>query len=227
MSEFIARLSRNISAEESARIQEQKNVLQELLQKTEGLSLEQWEEGLARLAPYRLRASSTLKKGELETWQKANLFISEKIQNAEAPSWEHLLSINALLLGESTGRIRGEKIFIGPIEACPPEELSEALEYFKKNILNPETHSDVFHMAALAQYWLVSLHPFANGNGRTAVLLADWILNSHGLLPMSFETKLDAIIATLSDGRAHATPANAVLKLLQNVQRSYRLVLGL
>lgn len=226
MSSLIERLLGKPTDSESAQILEEMAVLERLRQKTENLSSLQWEEGLARLAPYRLKSSSTLKKGSVESWQKANIFVAQKIQSDENPTWDDIIKINSLLLDVEQATVRKEPIYLGPIEACPPEFLGQSIEVFNNEILNLKNHPDPLVAAALCQYWLVSLHPFADANGRTAVLLTDWILGAHGYLPMSFATKLDALVATLSDGRVSATSANAILKLIKNVQRSYQLVLG-
>ncbi|MEK2646413.1 Fic family protein [Bdellovibrio sp. BCCA] len=225
MSDFIERLSRKPTDSESAEIQKQLDILEELRQKTEDLPAEKWQEGLLRLAPFRLKSSGTLKKGDVESWQQANIYVAQKIQTDQLPSWEDIMQINALLLGKPQGTLREKRIFLGPIEACPLEDLENALDGFKE-ILNLKSDSNPLIQAALCQYWLVSIHPFDDANGRTSVLLTDWILGAHGYLPMSFATKLDAIVASLSDGRASATPGNAILKLINNVQRSYRLILN-
>ncbi|WP_295903928.1 Fic family protein [uncultured Bdellovibrio sp.] len=226
MSDFVERLSRKPTDSESTEIQKQLNILEELRQKTEDLPADKWQEGLLRLAPFRLKSSGTLKKGDVESWQQANIYVAQKIQTDQLPTWEDITQINALLLGSSHGTLRDKRIFLGPIEACPLEDMERALGCFKEQILHFKQDSNPLIQAALCQYWLVSIHPFIDANGRTSVLLTDWILGAHGYLPMSFATKLDAIVASLTDGRASATPGNAILKLINNVQRSYRLILN-
>lgn len=226
MNPLIARLTAEPTRQESLRMQEEMSCLEGLRRRSEGLSPEQWEEGLARLAPYRVKSSSSLKNGLVSSWQEATFYVARKIQEGENPGWEDVLQLNALLLEKPRSEIRTEPVYLGPREACPVEQLPESLAYFKTHILPLACHPHPLIAAALCQYWLVSLHPFDDANGRTAVLVTDWILGSHAFLPMSFATKLDALVASLSDERVSATPAQAILKLLRNVQRSYRLVLG-
>lgn len=225
MNSLVERLLRKPTDSESTQILEEMAVLERLREKAENLSSLQWGEGLVRLAPFRLKSSSTLKKGSVESWQKANIFVAQKIQFDESPTWEDVIRMNSLLLGIEQTTVRNEPVYVGPIEACPPELLEQSLEVFKNEILDLKKHADPLVAAALCQYWVVSLHPFIDANGRTAVLLADWILGSYGYLPMTFATKLDVLVATFSDGRASATPANSILKLIKNVQRSYQLIL--
>lgn len=227
MNSLMERLQQKPTDLESRGIFQAMVMLEELRQKTEALTLEQWQEGMVRLAPYRLKSSGTLKRGRVESWQRANIFVAEKIQAGAQPTWKDVLKINALLQGEESVTIREEAIYISSREAFPVDQLSAAIEVFTSEILTISNHENPFVAAALCQFWLVSLHPFTDANGRTAVLLADWILGLHGYLPLSFATKLDAMIAVLSDERESATPAGAILKLLNNIQQSYRVVLGL
>jgi hypothetical protein len=41
-------------------------------------------------------------------------------------------------------------------------------------------------LAAEAQLWLLMIHPFRDGNGRTARLITDWILQAAGLPPVNY-----------------------------------------
>lgn len=211
------RMDQSIFAEERER-------LQRLQKRTHLLTAKQWQDGFTRLAPFRLLSSSTLGRGSFQSWQKANIFVAEKVQQNLAPNWDDILTINALLLEKEVGEIRRQEVFLGPHATCPAELLPGRITEFRKNVLE-NTHEDPLIKAALCQYVLVSLHPFADANGRTAVLIADWILALHEYLPMSFSSKLDAMIADVR--RPSATAEYAVLKLLMNLQRSYQLVLDI
>ncbi|KYG61025.1 hypothetical protein AZI85_08675 [Bdellovibrio bacteriovorus] len=226
MSLWLERLSREFSEAESSQIQAEIFNLKGLQVELESLSTERLQEGLIRMAPYRLKYSGNLRHGRVETWQQANSYIAEKIQTNQAPTWQDILNLNALLTNQVKSEIRTKPVYLGPFEACPPEELTSSLQYFENHILQNKDQLHPLIATALCQYWLVSLHPFEDGNGRTSVVLSDWLLGLHGYLPMSFDTKIDGLIATLSNDRVSATPGNAVIKLITNVQRSYRLVLN-
>ncbi|WP_413290333.1 Fic family protein [Bdellovibrio sp. HCB337] len=225
MNPFLARLLEKPTALESEKIREHEVILERLCQETSELSSEKWLAGMGRMAPFRLKASGNLSRGTVESWQKANAYVAQKIQEGHAPIWEDILQINSLLLGSETREFRKVPIYIGPHQACPVEWLEESVRHFNDEILKIENHSSPLIAAALSQYSLVSIHPFVDGNGRTAALLGDWILNLHGYLPMSFETRLDSLMGRFSDQRALATPGNAISKLIKNVCFSYELVL--
>lgn len=177
--------------------------------------------GADRMSVLRLTASSSLQRGDHAGWLEANTFIHKQIQNGETPDWRALQQMNHFFTNQG-GRVRQQKIYIGHFQACPYDELENTLAFFKENILpQPNIYSALTH-AALCQYWLVSIHPFLDGNGRTSVLLSDWLLVKNDYLPQSFSSKIDAIVMYVPGRVKKMTPGMSVAKILQNVLRSYR-----
>lgn len=195
---------------------------------SESLSPQEWQEGLHRLSPYRLRSSGSLKSGRLKGWVAANSYVSQKVVEGgtPTPTPADIFHINSLMTENPQATVRSVDIFIGSHKACAPAHLSKFLSYFYENILpaNEQTHPLI--SAALTRYWLVSLHPFEDGNGRTSVMICDWLLLSKNYLPLSFERQLDAVIATFQNGRTTATPGQAVIKSLKSVLHSYQRLLN-
>lgn len=64
-----------------------------------------------------------------------------------------------------------------------PQLLDEFSEWMQR------THENPVYFAALAHYRLVSIHPFVDGNGRTARLLMNLILMQHGYPPAIIRPK--------------------------------------
>nr|BFD59118.1 hypothetical protein CKG001_12250 [Bdellovibrio sp. CKG001]BFD62496.1 hypothetical protein BdHM001_11770 [Bdellovibrio sp. HM001]BFD67602.1 hypothetical protein HAGR004_26240 [Bdellovibrio sp. HAGR004] len=221
---FTDLLIRSVNSAEEEQIRDLIEQVNQLRHRCESLSLEDLGAGLARLAPLRLRGSSALKRGEVESWQQANEYVAARIRADEAPNLQSILDINAILLKRPAGSLRDRPVFVGTQQACPVGELKEGFLRLESEILKADL--DPFRKAALAQYWLISLHPFEDANGRTAVMIADWILGLGGYLPMSFESKLDALVGVFENQRASATPGAAIIKLLKNLQRSYQAVLS-
>lgn len=193
---------------------------------SEALSAQDWEQGLKVLSPYRLRSSGTLKSGDVQGWILANSYVSQKLMEEKKPQPEDILTVNSLVTGTNQNAIRTADIFIGPQKACSPDELPGFLKYFYDNILPLERHPHPLIAAGLIRYWLVSLHPFNDGNGRTSVMLCDWILLNANYLPLSFERQLDAVIGTFQNGRSSATAGQAIIKNLKSVLLSYEIILG-
>ena len=225
MNTWLSALNQTPTAGESKEILSMAESIESARVRVENLSAEELHAGFSALAPLRLRSSGTLKKGDLTAWIAANEYVSSHVQKGIGPTWEHILEINHILTGKNHRElIRTRDIFLGPWKACEVPALEENLQAFQKDILSSTT-LDVLSKAALAQYGLVSLHPFWDANGRTSVLLTDWILNLHGYLPQSFSTQVDAAIAHLPDRLTAATPARAIYKVLINIKRSYEICL--
>lgn len=97
-------------------------------------------------------------------------------------------------------------------EGSPPEEVPGRMAGLCEWITQREERLDEYPppvIAGVAHYAITDIHPFANGNGRTARLTATAILQTHGYLPgrlFSFESYYardrDAYLAALRSVRA-------------------------
>ncbi len=106
----------------------------------------------------------------------------------------------------SVGRFRGcepglarARVFVGPHEGTPPAQVARAVRAFVGRLARGLAHLDrmfpvgadltddglaaVIEVVAWAHSEWVRIHPFANGNGRTARVIANVILMRYGLPP--------------------------------------------
>lgn len=102
---------------------------------------------------------------------------------------------HAILLGiddEYAGRYRNVNVrIVGAVKSPPrfekvPQKMREYVDYVSQN---PERLNDV-ELTAAAHYRLVEIHPFSDGNGRTARLLMNLLLMRHGY-PVTMVLKVD------------------------------------
>ncbi len=70
--------------------------------------------------------------------------------------------------------LTGKPDYIPPLYSEVPALLKELIEYVNSSDDHPVIKSAVFH------YQLVTIHPFEDGNGRTARILSDYILKYYG-----------------------------------------------
>lgn len=108
---------------------------------------------------------------------------------------------------EQAGHYRTEQVFITGTEYVPPiaDEVPQQMQAFvaelnlKHNLMHP------VHLAAYAHRRLVDIHPFLDGNGRTARLLMNLILINAGYCVVSIPPLLrhDYITALQQAQRAH------------------------
>ena len=142
-----------------------------------------------KLNQNRLLASNTLLKSktiEQELWDKANLFIANLIANNLSFTFNRVLQLNQIFT--DTEVTRDHEIYSANVQYLELKFLKEGIELFEKFIFEKIDNMHPVIFAFRCYQWIVSLHPFTNGNGRTARLVADWILLKNGYLPISFPT---------------------------------------
>lgn len=179
--------------------------------------------GSERISEFRTTSSSTIKKEGHDLWLKANLYVTKKIELNAAPTWNDVVEINKILDPKNQGKLRTCEIYIGNHQACTINELQDLLITFTQEILQNSKKLHPLLWANEVRYWLVTLHPFIDGNGRTSNLLCDWILALNGYLPISHSSKIESFIGGWK-GRAHFSDINfAAIKTLSAIEHSYRI----
>lgn len=176
---------------------------------------------IQKLQVARTFSSATLSDSQpaLEAWDAGQRLIEAWIEEDKQISLNDLIHLNQLLTGDTSG-LRTVPIYTGNGSYPRPEELHELLDYFITTVLaNSDIHPLLF--ASQARQWLVSIHPFNNANGRTSQLLADLFLLKAGYLPLTFTSKLDTLVASLSVNSIALTPYIATIKFLNCVKHSY------
>lgn len=155
-----------------------------------------------RIDKLRCSASTTLAENHeiASLWQHAAAKVQEWAKKNSPFTKEGIFELNRILLGnadEAThiGALR--KVLVQAADENtwtakrypPPQTLSKEMAAFADWAAGNErdlTSSDpmaVVEFAAEVHQRLASLHPFEDGNGRTARLAMDWVLLRHGLPP--------------------------------------------
>lgn len=112
----------------------------------------------------------------LETARGGELQISE----------ETILNLHRLFYhrfdAKEAGRYRTEQVFISGTEYIPPtaEEVPELMKAFVSDIAERQDKLHPVLLAAFVHQRLVDIHPFKDGNGRTARLLMNLVLVNKG-----------------------------------------------
>src|SRR3972149_11013404 len=109
---------------------------------------------------------------------------------------EHLIrSLRQLIVQESdkewAGVCRNANVFIGGADHAPPDafevphKMRELIEWARKN----QKRFHVIELSALLHHKLVHIHPFFDGNGRTARLTMNLLLMQSGFSPCYYSQK--------------------------------------
>jgi Fic family protein len=122
--------------------------------------------------------------------REAILFIEELISNKEQLTEWNIKNIHALILKEidnkNSGRYRNENVLISGAKHIPPKHF-ELDHFMQKLIREYEKEWKAYHpvvKASLLHGEFVKIHPFIDGNGRTARLLLNFELMKHGYTPI-------------------------------------------
>lgn len=101
----------------------------------------------------------------------------------------HVRQIHALVLNgieeEAAGRYREVQVYISGSTHRPPEawEVPQQMDDWGKWLNGESATLHPIAQAALAHHQLAAIHPFIDGNGRTARLVMNLILMRHGYPP--------------------------------------------
>lgn len=127
---------------------------------------------------------------EVEDLQKAYSFASKSPLNKKNLLKAHGIASATILKNNSGGRgkLRSQNVRVGSLHYtayyCPPPEtvksefvilMNEAELFCKKKL----TLTEIFYYASLLHLVFVKIHPFIDGNGRSARLLEKWFLARH------------------------------------------------
>jgi Fic family protein len=200
--------------------------IEKLRLKLTEFSNDQLIEASKSLYQFRIASSTTTKKQGQDFWLNANLYTTNKIKEFISPTWFDILEINKILSPIQNGKIRDCDVYIGNHKACGPTELRRLILEFNSTIITNTKNLHPLLWASEVRYWIVTLHPFVDGNGRTSNLVCDWILALNGFLPISHNSRLDSFIAGWQN-RAHFSDLNyATTKTLSSVEHSYNIMLS-
>lgn len=105
---------------------------------------------------------------------------------------ENVVEIHKRVLGHvhplEAGRFRNTQVFVGNHVPPHPTDVERFIEEFNIWLSSPVINQlHPIEFAALAHYRLVYIHPFTDGNGRTARLLMNLILMRAGFPPVTIK----------------------------------------
>jgi len=169
--------------------------------------------------------------------KEAILFVEELVKQNELLNEHDIKSIHALILknidASNAGKYREINVIISGAEHKPPQainlpsKMQEFIEWYKKEHLTLHP----IELAARVHVNFVGIHPFVDGNGRTARLLMNLELIKHGFPPaiIKVENRLEYYKAL---DTAHTTQnyepfLELVCKVVEESFEPYFYVLGL
>jgi Fic family protein len=116
---------------------------------------------------------------------RAVLCLQRFVSSSQSISEEGIAALHQLVMAsiddERAGTYRSERVLVtgAPVQPIRPERVPEEMQELCQWIGAADL--DPVLIAGEAHYRFVKIHPFYDGNGRTARLLMNWILLRHGL----------------------------------------------
>lgn len=137
-----------------------------------------------------MRVQETIGHGEREIFNalRADEFVNDSVERGLVLSEQYVREINRLLLDDlrpDAGSYRAGPVKLPGARFEPP--CSSAVPGLMADLIQQFPLSESLHPVLQASWLhdqLTLVHPFTDGNGRTARLLQDWALMRRGLLPI-------------------------------------------
>lgn len=187
----------------------------------------------ATLARARLVGSRSLKAERdqprdaeaLRGWLAANEWLTQSIAHGRALDDAALATLNARLLGAAGATaFRTTPVFLGAYSCPPPEDVTPLMAPMFAAVAARAKDVHPIAAAALLEQWIVSVHPFADANGRTSRLAADWWLAEAGYPPASYPDVLSSLTAIVDHGREPIGVGETALVLVSGIEHTLSLL---
>jgi Fic family protein len=133
---------------------------------------------------------------EVINHRDAILFLEELVKKNEPLTEWNIKSIHRLVLknidNDNAGRYRIENVIISGAKHRPPEHylIKDQMEQLLKNCNGPWQKLHPVQRATLLHGDFVKIHPFVDGNGRTARLLLNFELMKKGYPPVIIKKEI-------------------------------------
>ncbi|MCP9265614.1 Adenosine monophosphate-protein transferase [Dirofilaria immitis] len=132
---------------------------------------------------------SIMEHNEILGMDSALRFINQSVAYVSYFTLQDILDIHSRVLGfvdpDAAGVFRKTQVFVGSFTPISASMISGEMEEMVKWLNDDDSMLlDPIERAAIAHYKLVSIHPFIDGNGRTARLLMNLILMRSGFPPV-------------------------------------------
>lgn len=175
------------------------------------------------LAAWRLLASNSLRAQNPSgraAWDRANGLLAQALEADEAPSLALATRLHTAL-GTEDAALRTVRIFAADERYLDPEDVPALVRELDMALARAH---DALEAAFRAYVGVVTIHPFVNGNGRTARLVADYVLMKDAWLPLCFASPVASHVARTYGGVARDVTTSFEV-FAEGIANAYRAVL--
>ncbi len=181
------------------------------------------------LAEARLLASTTLLKETyvpgpaIDNWKAANQFLVEALSSGLVVDTTFIREVHRSLHPESRGELRTTFVQSGNTYYPEADSLPFLWKRFEEKLAAPS--DSALLQASVLYQWIVTMHFFSDANGRLARLIADAVLLSAGLPPLSYENDVAGFVSALAEPDFF-TVDDAIARVCEGVTHSMKILQG-
>ncbi|MBS4028793.1 MAG: Fic family protein [Ignavibacteriales bacterium] len=143
----------------------------------------------------RLKTSEEIALSEFEGFLKAEILLTERLTNRTKFTNAYVLNIHTLALKHLypfAGKYRDVNMSKGGFPFAAAKFLSQTMLSFEDEILSAlpnkyKSKEDLIRDIAIVHGEFLVIHPFREGNGRTARILANLMARKQGYKPLRFD----------------------------------------
>lgn len=212
----------HLSTEEQEKIK----IFEELQLKMFTLSEETLKTQMQKLGVLRLSSSQTMGKQSpdaIDRWNKAQAYLFSN--STKLFQFETIKKLNEILTDDSDNE-RNQDIFAGGATFMSNEEKNLELKNFINNVLPSLSNLHPIVASTAIRYWLVSLHPFKDGNGRTAQSLGDAWLLLNQYPPLFFKNSHQGSFAYIPNYREDFNFNDALNSSFVGLDNAFKMIFG-
>lgn len=187
----------------------------------------------AALTQARLEGSQSLRGGvrtrehreRLDAWIRANAMMTDFVREDAHVTMDRVRILSGVLQGlEGPAPLRTKRTAVGRFGCVPPEDIEPLLAPMLDVVEERTKEVHPIAGAALLEQWLVTAHPFDDGNGRTSRLASDWALAVAGYPPASYPTLVSSLKAIVDHGGPPISVEETARVLLRGIEHTVALV---
>ncbi len=188
-----------------------------------------------RLNIERLKLSSTLFNAyffseknncnPVEVWIKTWEWVLQYVKKNNEFSLNFLFELNARI-NETNEKYRENNLFNAFFQYSEHKDIIPLMNTFEKEVISNINNYHPILSASRIYQWLITIHPFTDGNGRVARLAADALLVKNGLPPITFPDKTQGYVSINPPSKIEITPTLAAIKISNGIIHSLKILLG-
>ena len=159
---------------------------------------------------------------EVTNHNKAFDYVKNAIQNNEELNEEKIKDIHEIITQNifQGGIYRSTDVTISGASFTPPtpNDMYNQLRFFFSDLKDNNENMNPIELAAWTHAEFVRIHPFQDGNGRTARLIMNYQLMKKGLLPINVKVENRLDYYTVLDKYATQKDLNPFMDLIANLE---------